>query len=254
MAQKSAYFDKINAQYQSVSSRYDRVKTLPYALVERETIISGLPDLTGKKVLDVACGTGFYSRLFKRLGAESVLGIDIVPGMIDAARDIENEEPLGISYDVFDAAKMPKLGDFDVVAPIWAFVHAKDAEEYFEMAANCANNLVPGGTMVALCSNPDIDLEKMKVYPRYGLSITIAEKQDDLRVCYIQLEVEPPVGFNGFFWPPNVVEQSLTKAGLVDIRRHQAVAPGHTPEEPGEGYWADFVANPPFALYTATKP
>jgi SAM-dependent methyltransferase len=254
MAQISEYLDTINDQYQAMSSRYDRVKTLPYAMVERETICSGLPDLTGRKVLDVACGTGFYSRLYKRLGAETVVGVDIVPGMVDIARAIEGEAPLGISYEVADVATLGTLGEFDVVTPIWALPYAKNADEYYEMTLNCANNLVSGGTMVALCDNPDIDVAGMSVYSRYGLTITPTDNVGDLRVVHIQMDVEPPVGFNGFHHPPGIVERSMAKAGLVDIRRRQVIAPGHTEEEPGQGYWAAIVANPPFALYTATKP
>ena len=65
---------------------------------------------------------------------------------------------------------------------------------------------------------------------------------------------ELKVGFNGFHHPPGIVEKSMAKAGLTDIRRHQVVAPGHTADEPGAGYWAAIIQNPPFALYTATKP
>ncbi|MGK5638862.1 class I SAM-dependent methyltransferase [Streptomyces sp. URMC 126] len=251
---KSAHHDRISAQYQSVSSRYDRVKNLPYAFAERETLCAALPDLTGKSVLDVACGTGYYSRLFKRLGAERVVGVDIERSMVDCAREIEAEEPLGITYDVFDAAELPVLGEFDVVAPIWAFVHAKDAGEYEEMVTRCARNLAPGGTMAALCSNPDIDLERMTAYPRYGLSITPKEKHGDLQVITIGMDVDPPVSFDGFFWPAGITETAMAKAGLVDIRRRPNLAPGHVDGENPKGYWTDFVENPPFALYTAERP
>ncbi|MFD4348127.1 class I SAM-dependent methyltransferase [Streptomyces coelicoflavus] len=251
---KSVHHDRISEQYQASSTQYDNVKNLPYAFCERETLLSGLPDLTGRRVLDVACGTGYYSRMFKRLGAERVVGVDIEESMVDVARRIEAEAPLGITYDAVDAAELPTLGEFDVVAPIWAFVHAKDADEYHEMVARCAANLVSGGTMVALCSNPDIDLERMAVYPRYGLSITPKGKHGDRQVIHIEMDVEPRVGFDGFFWPAGTTEAAMEKAGLTEVRRHGNRAPGHPAGMSEKGYWADFVANPPFALYTATKP
>jgi toxoflavin synthase len=252
--QKTIHLDRISEQYQASSTQYDSVKNLPYAFVERETLLGGMPDLTGKAVLDVACGTGYYSRLFKRLGAAQVVGVDIEKSMIDCAREVEAKEPLGITFDVCDAAQLPVLGEFDVVAPIWAFVHAKDVEEYYEMVLRCARNLKSGGTMVALCSNPDIDIDGMSVYPRYGLSITPKEKHGELQVIHIQMDVEPPVGFDGFFWPAGITEEAMTRAGLVDIRRRPNLAPGHVEGASNKGYWSDFVANPPFGLYTATKP
>lgn len=254
MPEISEYIDRVSDQYGAVSGQYDRVKNLPYAMVERETLRAGLPDLTGKRVLDIGCGSGYYSRLFKRLGARTVVGVDIVPEMIDLARRIEAAEPQGISYEVGDLADLPVLGEFDVVAPIWALPYAKDADEYLRMTVNCAANLVSGGTVVALCDNPDIDVAGMSAYPRYGLTVTPRETVGDLRVVYIEMDVEPPVGFNGFHHPPGIVEKSLTAAGLVDVRRHPVVAPGHTAGSPVQGYWAALVANPPFALYTARKP
>lgn len=252
--QKSVHHDRIGEQYQASSSQYDNVKNLPYAFAERETLLSGMPDLEGKRVLDVACGTGFYSRIFKRLGASKVVGVDLIQGMIDVAREIEAAQPLGITYDAVDAAELPVLGEFDVVAPIWAFVHAKDASEYHEMVSRCADNLVSGGKLVALCSNPDIDLEKMSVYPRYGLSVTPKEKHGDRQVIHIEMDVEPHVGFDGFFWPAGTTEAAFEKAGLVDVQKLPNRAPGHLVGMSEKGYWADFVSNPPFALYTATKP
>lgn len=254
MALLSEYLDTINNQYQDVSNRYDRVKNLPYAMVERETICSGLGDLTGKRVLDIACGTGYYSRLYRKLGAASVVGVDIVPDMVDIARDIEARAPLGITYEVADLTTMGRLGEFDVVTPIWALPYATTVDEYHTMTRNCAANLAPGGRLVALCDNPDIDVDGMSGYARYGLSITPKDHVGDLRVVEIRMDVEPPVAFTGFHWRSDLVEKAMADAGLVDVRRHQVVAPGHTPDEPGAGYWAAIIENPPFALYTATKP
>lgn len=248
---KSAHHDRIDRQYNDVSIHYDRVKTLPYALAEEATIRSVLPDLSGLRVLDIGCGTGYYTRAWRRQGAAEVLGVDAASGMIDIAREIETAEPLGVSYAVADGASIPRYGQFDVITPIWVFNYAKDVDEHHQMLARCVDNLAPGGTVVALCSNPDIDLNEMAVYPRYGLSIEHGDDFGDLTVCHIQLNLDPPVSFDGFFWPTGVVEESMQRAGLVDIQRHPVCMPGHPPGNPGASYWAELAANPPFALFTA---
>jgi ubiquinone/menaquinone biosynthesis C-methylase UbiE len=44
--------------------------------------------------MDLACGFGFYTRLFKQHGATQVIGVDISPEMIRLALQQEQEEPL----------------------------------------------------------------------------------------------------------------------------------------------------------------
>ncbi|WP_353962550.1 class I SAM-dependent methyltransferase [Streptomyces sp. NBC_00006] len=39
-----------------------------------------------RSVVDLACGTGFYNRLFKRRGATDVWGIDVSGEMVVVAR------------------------------------------------------------------------------------------------------------------------------------------------------------------------
>jgi toxoflavin synthase len=56
----------VSQQYDAIGELYERAKHLPVGLAERGTLLAALPDLTGRSVLDVGTGTGFYPRLFKR--------------------------------------------------------------------------------------------------------------------------------------------------------------------------------------------
>jgi 2-polyprenyl-3-methyl-5-hydroxy-6-metoxy-1,4-benzoquinol methylase len=53
--------------------------------------------LEGTRVLDLACGFGFYTRLLKQEGAAQVVGVDLSPEMIRLARANEQAEPLGVT-------------------------------------------------------------------------------------------------------------------------------------------------------------
>ena len=46
-------------------------------LFEIPTLLAIMPDLTGKRVLDLGCGFGEHCKLFVDRGAEKVVGIDI---------------------------------------------------------------------------------------------------------------------------------------------------------------------------------
>ena len=54
--------------------------------VEQMVVLSLLPPVSGRRVLDVGCGTGRYMRLADALGAK-VVGIDLSLAMLSRARD-----------------------------------------------------------------------------------------------------------------------------------------------------------------------
>ena len=61
-------------------------------IFEIPALFSLLPDLTGKKVLDLGCGFGEHCKMFIEMGAESIVGIDISEKMLEVARK-ENADP-----------------------------------------------------------------------------------------------------------------------------------------------------------------
>lgn len=76
-----------NAEYDGIVREYQASKYLPFRrVVEVPTFLSALSDVNGTRVLDLACGEGFYTRLIAKRGATEVVGIDISPGMIALAQ------------------------------------------------------------------------------------------------------------------------------------------------------------------------
>ena len=76
-----------------------------------------LGPVAGLRVLDVACGHGRITRELARRGAD-VVGIDISGRLIGKAREIEQDERLGIRYVHADVTAPGALGDggFDLVS------------------------------------------------------------------------------------------------------------------------------------------
>ncbi len=50
-----------------------------------------LPDLQGKKVLDLGCGFGWHCRYVREQGARSVIGVDLSEKMLTRARERTND-------------------------------------------------------------------------------------------------------------------------------------------------------------------
>jgi SAM-dependent methyltransferase len=74
--------------YETMAKEYNaRIKTKDYnAYLERPAILSLLPKIKGKYVLDAGCGPGFYADLLLEKGAK-VTAIDVSPKMIFYARE-----------------------------------------------------------------------------------------------------------------------------------------------------------------------
>lgn len=54
-------------------------------LIEIPAFRNIMPDVTGKKILDLGCGYGENYKYYKELGAKSILGLDISTHMIEIA-------------------------------------------------------------------------------------------------------------------------------------------------------------------------
>jgi ubiquinone/menaquinone biosynthesis C-methylase UbiE len=59
-----------------------------------------------ERILDIATGTGLTARHISQSGAK-VTGTDIAQGLLDAARQLADEEGLSIDWQLGDAEKLP---------------------------------------------------------------------------------------------------------------------------------------------------
>ena len=109
-----------------------------------------MPDLKGKKVLDLGCGFGEHCRQFVNRGAEKVVGIDISEKMLEVAR-VENCDPK-ITYLNMPMEDIAALQDtFDIVISSLAFHYVEDFEGVIR---NIHNLLKENGIFIFSQENP----------------------------------------------------------------------------------------------------
>ncbi len=109
-----------------------------------------LPDLAGKRVLDLGCGFGWHCRYAREAGARSVVGVDLSSRMLDRARATTDDPAItyvqsAIEDIGFDA------GSFDVVLSSLALHYVEDFDRACARVAAC---LVDDGAFVFSVEHP----------------------------------------------------------------------------------------------------
>lgn len=119
-------------------------------LFETPALLSLLPELQGRSVLDLGCGCGDHCAEFVRSGADRVVGVDISSKML-AAAEAENSHP-AITYLNMPMESIGGLNDtFDIVVSSLA-VHY--VEDFRGLAQNVFSLLKPDGLFVFSQENP----------------------------------------------------------------------------------------------------
>jgi 2-polyprenyl-3-methyl-5-hydroxy-6-metoxy-1,4-benzoquinol methylase len=108
------------------------------------------PLVAGKKVADLACGTGYGALMLADAGARSVHGMDISEEAVNLC--IERNDKSNVTYSVANAQDLAGISDneFDMVVSFETIEHLPDVEAYLDEIARI---LRPGGTY--LVSTPD---------------------------------------------------------------------------------------------------
>ncbi len=116
-------------------------------------------DVGGMRVLDIACGEGYFSRFYAGQGAY-VTGVDVSEDMIKAAVEEENRAPLGIEYHVADASDLSMLEaeSFDVA---FSFMALMDMEDYESAIGEASRVLKPGGRFVFAMTHPCFEIRSL---------------------------------------------------------------------------------------------
>ncbi|WP_424211305.1 class I SAM-dependent methyltransferase [Streptomyces sp. BI20] len=236
--------------YDEIGEAFEGFKNLPLARYgEVAGTLALVGDVKGRSVLDLACGTGFYSRELKRRGASRVLGVDISGEMIAVANTIEEAEPLGIEYAVGDVAELPRYEEpFEVGLAVQAFNYAPDVATVERMCRAIHANLVPGADFFLFVMSPEYDFSGPSL-EKYGfLCDKLGENEIGTHIRLTALLDPTPVSFEATVPSREVYENSLTAAGFTDVTWVPLEISEAGVREHGAEYWEAFLANPALTL------
>ena len=113
-----------------------------------ESEVRALPEVAGRDVIELGCGTAYFGAWLKRRGARRVVGVDVTPAQLATARACDAEFGLGLELIEANAEAVPlDSAQFDLAvseygASIWC-----DPALWI---AEAARLLRPGGELVFL--------------------------------------------------------------------------------------------------------
>lgn len=110
--------------------------------LQKRAILNGLGSLNLRKmkILDVACGTGRFSRLFRSQGAH-VVALDLSRAMLRQAKDRQSAD----AYIEGSALRLPfKDETFDIAVSVNAFNHLPPFEEAIKEICRVSKRVVLG--------------------------------------------------------------------------------------------------------------
>ncbi|WP_443090402.1 class I SAM-dependent methyltransferase [Basfia succiniciproducens] len=159
MAMKESVYDS-----EGFFELYQKLRANPGSLneiVEKPTMLSLLPDITGKTLLDMGCGTGEHLQMYLRLGAKRVVGIDLSASMlkqaeIDLGKFCENQPQFSSGSFSLHHLPMEQLdqlpeAQFDVITSSFAFHYV---ENFPALLTKISNKLTARGSLVFSQEHP----------------------------------------------------------------------------------------------------
>jgi SAM-dependent methyltransferase len=193
-----------------------------------ESELQALPDVAGKDVVELGCGTAYFGAWLKKRGATRVVGVDPTPAQLETARRCNEKFGLGLELVEAFGEDVPLPDDsFDVAvseygASIWA--------DPYKWIPEAARLLRPGGelvflrnsTLVILCS-PDEDVPATETLQR------------------------PQFGMHRLQWPGEGIEYHLSHGDWIRLLRANGfeildLIEIQAPADVGTHYYYDYVS------------
>ena len=248
--------------YDGHAGDYQAAKRKPWrTFMEQTSALAVIGNVRGASVIDLACGEGYYTRLLKRQGAKSVLGVDLSADMVALARRQELQQPLGIEYLCAKVTTVPDVSgnDLGAVQPVdlvfaaYLFNHAPSRDDLLDQFLAVKRLLKPGGRLVAVNSDPSDPGDDAEATRPYGYIKSVDRPQVEgsaVRYRFL-LDGGETMEITNFFISRAVMQEQMEAAGLCNVQWIKPQVSAMGIERFGAEYWQVIEAQPPFCLIEA---
>ncbi len=249
----SKEYNVIALKYQKAAKRELRNFTLEPSLIKY------LGNLSGKKVLDLACGDGNSSRLNRNLGAKEVLGIDISEKEVRMAVKIEENlrkkaretglKIKEIKYLVGDAAgDLSYLGEYDVVTAVMLLHYSNNKKTIDKIVKNVKAHLKRNGIFITSTPNPEL----VRSYNNYGVKFKSETNREGspFAVTLSDFRGNKFCSFTNYYWTKKTYQKIFKKNGFK-IEWLNSFVSDKGLKKYGEKFWKKFKEKPIYLIIRA---
>ena len=243
----------IKDQYIDRAASYQYIREAPYTrYFEEPSVIHGLGKLECLDVLDLACGTGHYTRIIKAAGARRVVGVDLSSSMLLAAKAEESKNELGIEYLEADARFLSLDEHFDIVTAFYLLNYAETPSDLDAMIHTLARHVRIGGRVVTIVPNPEFRPDQHDT-ETYGFKIEGLENMDDGQRVRMTFLGDTPLELQFMQWGHTIIEGLFRRQGLTQLNWTPFEVTPEGLSTLGSSFWYSALNNPKSLLLTAVR-
>lgn len=174
-----------------------------------EYLEANLENLAGKRVLDVGSGTGHLSKLFSKLGAREIHGIEPAHKNVEISKKLYPE--MKVTEQAFEEARSEQ--PFDVVVVVMAFEHMRNLDSAFQKLSQFVR---PNGSLYIVVGDKEYHTTE-----RFGYELGV----EDLGHGEVATSTKRPYGtMHDIFRPISNFVEAAEKAGFV-LKKQIALVP-----------------------------
>jgi len=245
----------MTTNYDPIAEQYKRSKQQPWrTFIETSTLMELIGNPTGKAMVDIACGEGFYTRLLRQRGAGKVIGVDLSERMIELARAQEAEHRLGIDYIVGDARELALGVEYDLAVAAYLLNYARDRAELRAMCNGVAHFLKPGGRFVTVNCSSALDFRRAPSFRKYGFETrVVGEFREGASIIWKFFLEDDSFEIENYFLNVRIHEEAFRSAGFREIRWHGPLLSLDGEAAHGRDFWASFLNHSPVIFIECFK-
>jgi SAM-dependent methyltransferase len=240
--------------YDAIAAAYKESKQLPFrTAVEAHTLSRLHGNLEGRRVLDLACGEGFYTRKLRQHGAAEVVGVDISREMILLAEAEERRAPIGVRYLHGDAGALDLQESSDLVVAAYLLNYARTRGELLRFCQVAYRALKAGGRFVGFNDNVNRNPNEAPSFAPYGFekSCPHPPREGDEIIYAIRQPDGGVFRITNFYLSPESYERAFAEAGF---RNFTWSGPWLEPGQTANPFWNDFMRHAPLIGFSADRP